>query len=165
PIASLPVVNVSLNIDHGGLEIGNSVPMSFASMLKDKTVRKTVKLAELTNDETVQGATVVILLVAVEEVWKWALIEVSAENALMDSIVVAIPLQNGSGHTLEAIDLDYEWQPPHCDTRKNFDHNDTQCPKKAKVTTQNQKLDNGFMEVTRKNGKGKHTSNLGMLMV
>ncbi|GJU09556.1 zinc finger protein 511 [Tanacetum coccineum] len=189
--------------------------MSFASMLKDKTVRKTVKLAELTNDETVQGATVVILLVAVEEVMlqnsffffqfaskeayseiglslittklgkpimldgytsnmcinSWscnsyvrALIEVSAKNALMDSIVVAIPLQNGSGHTLEAIDLDYEWQPPHCDTRKKFDHNDTQCPKKAKVTTQNQKLDNGFMEVTRKNGKGKHTSNLGMLM-
>nr|GEV71556.1 zinc finger, CCHC-type [Tanacetum cinerariifolium] len=30
---------------------------------------------------------------------------------------------------------------------------------RAKVTTQNQKMDDGFMEVTKKNRKGKHTSN------
>nr|GEY85887.1 hypothetical protein [Tanacetum cinerariifolium] len=215
PFLSSPDVNVSLNSDHAGSEIGNSIPKSFESMLKDKTVRKMVKLAKLTNDEVVQGVAVEIPLVAVKEGEKddittvliWvkfnnvpivayleikvsltttkldkpimldrymstmcitslgrnfyarALIEVSAENALMDSIIVVIPLQNGSGHMLEAIDIKYEWKPPRYDTCKNFDHNDTQCPKKAKVTTHNQKLDDGFMEVTRKNEKGKHTSN------
>nr|GEV11935.1 zinc finger, CCHC-type [Tanacetum cinerariifolium] len=165
--ASFACYSMSLNSDHGGSEIGNSVPVSFALMLKDKTVRKMVKLAELTNNETVQGVTVVIPLVAVEELHNvpivasseiglslittklgkpimldgytsnmcinsWgrnsyarAVIEVLAENALMDSIVVSIPLQNGSGHTLKAIDLEYEWQPSCCDTRKIFDHNDT----------------------------------------
>ncbi|GJZ97731.1 hypothetical protein Tco_0670184 [Tanacetum coccineum] len=54
PITSSHVVNVSLNSDHGGLEIGNSIPISFALMLKDKTVRKTIKLVELTNNEVVQ---------------------------------------------------------------------------------------------------------------
>ncbi|GJY19827.1 zinc knuckle CX2CX4HX4C containing protein [Tanacetum coccineum] len=85
-----------------------------------------------------------------------ALIEVSSETALMDSLVVTIPFQDGSGHTMETIDIDYEWQPPRCDTCKIFDHNDDQCPKKLKVAVTNQ--DDGFVEVTHKHGKGKQNS-------
>ncbi|GJW11946.1 hypothetical protein Tco_1577773 [Tanacetum coccineum] len=44
-----------------------------------------------------------------------ALIEVSAAKALMDSLVMAIPLPNGKGHTLETIDIEYEWKPPRCE--------------------------------------------------
>ncbi|GJY75667.1 putative reverse transcriptase domain, reverse transcriptase zinc-binding domain protein [Tanacetum coccineum] len=42
------------------------------------------------------------------------LIEVSAENELMESLVIAIPLSNGKGHTLATIKVEYEWQPPRC---------------------------------------------------
>ncbi|GJS05022.1 hypothetical protein Tco_0321530 [Tanacetum coccineum] len=83
------------------------------------------------------------------------LIEVSARTALMNSIVVAIPIQNDPGHTLETIDIEYEWQPPRCDMCKIFDHNDSQCPKNVKAATQSQHLDDGFIEVKRKNGKEK----------
>nr|GEX53408.1 zinc knuckle CX2CX4HX4C [Tanacetum cinerariifolium] len=66
--------------------------------------------------------------------WRFlALIEVSLETALMDSLIVAIPFQNRSGHTLEMIDTEYELKPPYCDTCKIFNHNDYQCPKKVKV--------------------------------
>ncbi|GKF12609.1 zinc knuckle CX2CX4HX4C containing protein, partial [Tanacetum coccineum] len=67
-----------------------------------------------------------------------ALIEVSSETALMDSLVVDIPFQDGSGHTMKTIDIDYEWQPSRCDSCKIFDHNDDQCPKKVKVAVPNQ---------------------------
>ncbi|GJR34544.1 retrovirus-related pol polyprotein from transposon TNT 1-94 [Tanacetum coccineum] len=40
-----------------------------------------------------------------------ALIEVSAAKALLDSLVVAIPLPNGKGNTLETINIEYEWKP------------------------------------------------------
>ncbi|GJY71047.1 uncharacterized protein Tco_0474750 [Tanacetum coccineum] len=84
-----------------------------------------------------------------------ALIEVSAKTTLLDSIVVAIPLPNGMGHSMETIDIEYEWQPPRCETCKIFDHNDNQCPKKVVVTNSEEKLDDGFVEVKRKGGKGK----------
>ncbi|GJT86760.1 zinc knuckle CX2CX4HX4C containing protein, partial [Tanacetum coccineum] len=41
-----------------------------------------------------------------------ALIEVSVANALLDSIVVPNPLPNCKGHTLETIEIEYEWKPP-----------------------------------------------------
>ncbi|GJS83751.1 hypothetical protein Tco_0750292 [Tanacetum coccineum] len=62
-----------------------------------------------------------------------ALIEVSLENILVDSLVVAIPFQNESGHTMETIDIEYEWQPPRLS-------------------------DDGFVKVTRKHGNGKQTA-------
>ncbi|GJY14583.1 hypothetical protein Tco_0385005 [Tanacetum coccineum] len=95
-----------------------------------------------------------------------ALIEVSAKSALTDSMVVAIPFKNGSGHSMETINNEYEWQPPRCDTCKIFEHNDNQCPKKEQVANQNKELnqnknlDDGFVEVTRRNGKGKLANNL-----
>ncbi|GJT54739.1 hypothetical protein Tco_0989793 [Tanacetum coccineum] len=49
-----------------------------------------------------------------------ALIEISAERELMESIVIAIPLGKGKGHTLATIDIDYEWKPPLCSTLQDF---------------------------------------------
>nr|GEZ03614.1 hypothetical protein [Tanacetum cinerariifolium] len=42
--------------------------------------------------------------------------QVPSENALMDSLVVAIPFQNTPGHTLEMIDIEYEWKLSRFDT-------------------------------------------------
>ncbi|GJS15446.1 hypothetical protein Tco_0409918, partial [Tanacetum coccineum] len=54
----------------------------------------------------------------------------------------------------ESIDIEYEWQPPRCDTCKIFDHIDDQCPKRVKVAAPTQESDDGFVEVTRKHMKG-----------
>ncbi|GJU63566.1 zinc knuckle CX2CX4HX4C containing protein [Tanacetum coccineum] len=85
-----------------------------------------------------------------------ALIEVSTAKELMESIVMAIPIDDGARHTLETIEVEYEWQPPRCATCKIFEHNDDKCPKKPKEVHINQQRDDGFKEVTRKKGKGKH---------
>ncbi|GJS21137.1 hypothetical protein Tco_0449769 [Tanacetum coccineum] len=155
---------------------GSTKPISFASILKETITKKMVNLVALTNDEIVQGAHVAIPLVSVEEVsshfantlygyfigkrlafpivenyvrnaWAKALIEVSSETALMDSLVVDIPFQDRSGHNMKTIDIDYEWQPPRYDSCKIFDHNDDQCPKKIKVVVPNHVSDDGFVEV------------------
>ncbi|GJR85026.1 hypothetical protein Tco_0209037 [Tanacetum coccineum] len=60
-----------------------------------------------------------------------ALIEVSAAKALMDSLVVAIPLPNEKGHTLETINIEYEWKPPHCENCNVFYHSGLHCPKRV----------------------------------
>ncbi|GKE09794.1 hypothetical protein Tco_1413345, partial [Tanacetum coccineum] len=52
------------------------------------------------------------------------------------------------GHTMETIDIAYEWQPPRCDTCKIFDHKDEQCPKKVKVAAPTKVSDDGFVKVT-----------------
>ncbi|GJV66366.1 zinc knuckle CX2CX4HX4C containing protein [Tanacetum coccineum] len=65
-----------------------------------------------------------------------AFIEVSVAQAFLNSLVVAIPLPNGKGHTLETIEIEYEWQPPHCKTCKIFDHTDMHCPKRDKTSTE-----------------------------
>ncbi|GKD04989.1 hypothetical protein Tco_1179963, partial [Tanacetum coccineum] len=49
------------------------------------------------------------------------LIEVSSKKAIVDSLVVAIPFQNRSEHSMETIDIEYEWQPSRCETCKIFD--------------------------------------------
>ncbi|GKC12677.1 hypothetical protein Tco_1009459 [Tanacetum coccineum] len=204
-------------------------PVSFASIFKDNTPKKTVKLSELSNEESVEGADVAIPLAAVDEVsnrfvntlygyfigkrvafliaenyvkntwakyglervmlhnvglslitnklgrpimldaytstmclkswgrntYAWALIEVSSKKTLVDSLVVAIPFQDGSGHSMETVDIEYEWQPPRCDTCKIFNPVDDQCPKKVKVAAPTQVSDDGSVEVTRKHEKGK----------
>ncbi|GKE53220.1 zinc knuckle CX2CX4HX4C containing protein, partial [Tanacetum coccineum] len=75
----------------------------------------------------------------------------------MDSLIVAIAFQNGSGHSLETIDIEYEWKPPRCETCKIFDHTDEHCPKKPKTTTPTPVTDDGFLEAYKK-GKGHHAS-------
>lgn len=85
-----------------------------------------------------------------------ALIEVSSINKLMDHVVVAIPFPNGLGHSLERIEIEYEWQPPRCDVCKNFDHDDAACPKKVKQSNVKSTVDDdGFVEATKRKGKGK----------
>lgn len=86
-----------------------------------------------------------------------ALVEVSSKEALLDSLVVAIPYPNGSGHSLEKIDIEYEWKPPRCETCKVFDHNDDGCTKRVKPVMENKSLvdEEGFVEAYKKKGKGK----------
>ncbi|GJW77357.1 hypothetical protein Tco_0139039 [Tanacetum coccineum] len=80
-----------------------------------------------------------------------ALIEVSSKKAIVDLLVVAIPFQNGSGHSMDAFDIKYEWQSPRCETCKIFDHKDEQCPKHAKDV-------NPTQATTQPNNKGKDVS-------
>ncbi|GJS84289.1 hypothetical protein Tco_0750830 [Tanacetum coccineum] len=40
-----------------------------------------------------------------------ALVEVSALTPLLDSVVVAVPFLDGSGHSFETVEVEYEWQP------------------------------------------------------
>ncbi|GJY63636.1 hypothetical protein Tco_0465096 [Tanacetum coccineum] len=92
-----------------------------------------------------------------------ALIEVLTANALLDSLVVAISLPNGKGHTLETIEIEYEWRPPRCDNCKIFDHTDTRCPKRVDVIkpvgsnkpSTSGDNEEGFVEVKTRKKKGK----------
>ncbi|PWA54532.1 zinc knuckle CX2CX4HX4C [Artemisia annua] len=86
-----------------------------------------------------------------------ALVEVSSKEALLDSLVVAIPYPIGSGHSLEKIDIEYEWKPPRCETCKVFYHNDDGCPKRVKPVVKDKLLvdEEGFVEAYKKKGKGK----------
>ncbi|GKA21745.1 RNA-directed DNA polymerase, eukaryota, reverse transcriptase zinc-binding domain protein [Tanacetum coccineum] len=59
-----------------------------------------------------------------------ALIEINSEQVLKDDLVVAIPLLNILGYTKETVSIEYEWQPPRCESCKIFGHSDDQCPKK-----------------------------------
>ncbi|GJX48126.1 zinc knuckle CX2CX4HX4C containing protein [Tanacetum coccineum] len=78
-----------------------------------------------------------------------AFIEVDAEKALADSIVVAVPIKGEKGHSLETISIEYEWKPPRCSKCKIFDHLDVDCPRKPKaISVQNQ--EEGFVQVKRK---------------
>nr|GEX21921.1 RNA-directed DNA polymerase, eukaryota, reverse transcriptase zinc-binding domain protein [Tanacetum cinerariifolium] len=95
--------------------IGHSKPLSFASMVKEKT-RKTVKLTELTNEETIQGAHVAIPLAAVDE----------AEKDEITMVPIWVKL-----------------------------HNVPIVANQSKELNENRNLDDGFVEVTRRNRKGK----------
>ncbi|GJW65485.1 reverse transcriptase domain-containing protein [Tanacetum coccineum] len=78
------------------------------------------------------------------------LIKVSAKNALLDSLIVAIPFPNGMGHTIENIDVEYEWQPPQCGSCKIFDHNHECCPKAVRAPESTKAYDDG---PTNENGE------------
>ncbi|GKB35510.1 hypothetical protein Tco_0880452 [Tanacetum coccineum] len=80
-------------------------------------------------------------------------------TTLKESIVVAIPFPNETGHSMETVEVEYEWDPPWCDTCKIFDHKDVDCPKREKVVVAPLKEDDGFTKVTRKQGKGKNDGN------
>ncbi|GJZ48274.1 zinc knuckle CX2CX4HX4C containing protein [Tanacetum coccineum] len=61
-----------------------------------------------------------------------ALIEVLAEKDLLDSLLIAIPVDKDKGHTLATIDIEYEWNPPRCSTCMIFYHHTDKCPKLLK---------------------------------
>ncbi|GJY49804.1 hypothetical protein Tco_0439760 [Tanacetum coccineum] len=72
-----------------------------------------------------------------------ALVKFSLECALMDSIVVVVSLPNGAGHTLDTLDVQYEWRPPRCMTCKIFDHETDVCPSRGKKVASILTLGNG----------------------
>lgn len=84
-----------------------------------------------------------------------AFVEVSSKEALLNSLVVAIPYPNGSGHSLEKIDIEYEWKPPRCETCKVFYHNDDGCSKRVKQVVKDKALvdEEGFIEAYKKKVK------------
>ncbi|GJX28851.1 hypothetical protein Tco_0236930 [Tanacetum coccineum] len=134
---------------------------SFANVVQHKVVKKVVQVKELRNSET-EGMESVMehgpwLLRRMPLISTYAriLIEVLAENELMDSLVIAIPLSNGKGHTLATIKVEYEWQPPRCAQCLIFDHVNDQCPKNPKVKVVAKENDDGFTEVKRKKNKVK----------
>ncbi|GKF19014.1 hypothetical protein Tco_0067652, partial [Tanacetum coccineum] len=80
-----------------------------------------------------------------------ALIEISSEYDFMESIVIAILLSDGKGHTLATVEIEYEWKPPRCSLCSTFVHNDDVCPKCPKETTVKVIVENdGFINVKRK---------------
>ncbi|GKA34852.1 zinc knuckle CX2CX4HX4C containing protein [Tanacetum coccineum] len=86
-----------------------------------------------------------------------ALVEVSALNPLMESVVVAVPFLDGTGYSFETVEVEYEWQPPRCDTCKVFDHVDSKCPKIVKVVDVQKAVDDdGFTKVSNRNEKGRN---------
>ncbi|GJU09730.1 reverse transcriptase domain-containing protein [Tanacetum coccineum] len=99
-----------------------------------------------------------------------ALIEMSSDQAFVKSLVVGIPLEDGSGHSMETIDVEYEWRPPHCGDCRTFGHNFNMCPKRVIEATVNStkstpksvsksanQVDNdGFVEVNNRKNKGKN---------
>ncbi|GJR33138.1 zinc knuckle CX2CX4HX4C containing protein [Tanacetum coccineum] len=56
------------------------------------------------------------------------LIELSAHRAIMDFVIVAVPFPNGNGHSLENLDVEYEWRPLRCSLCNVFGHDDAVCP-------------------------------------
>nr|GEY66448.1 hypothetical protein [Tanacetum cinerariifolium] len=114
---------------------------SFANIVQSKSNKRVVKISELRNTEKVDGAAVAIHIEAFEEtqntnlkkedikhapIWVKlhhvpivaysevrAMIEV-AEEELKESIMIAILMGNGQGHSLASVDIKYEWTPPMC---------------------------------------------------
>ncbi|GJV99692.1 zinc knuckle CX2CX4HX4C containing protein [Tanacetum coccineum] len=81
------------------------------------------------------------------------LVEVSLTCKFVESLVVAIPFTDGSGHSLESLEVEFEWKSPWCETCKIFDHWDAQCPKR--VVAPSQSLGDGLGHANYKKGKGK----------
>ncbi|GKD31623.1 zinc knuckle CX2CX4HX4C containing protein [Tanacetum coccineum] len=82
------------------------------------------------------------------------LIELSADKAIMDSITVVIPFPNGTGHSLENLDVAYEWRPLRCSNCKIFNHDDDCCPSRdTKVAPSSTLGNSGVPNVGSKGGK------------
>ncbi|GJX12117.1 hypothetical protein Tco_0201976 [Tanacetum coccineum] len=77
---------------------------------------------------------------------------------------MAIPNEDGTGHTKECIKLEYEWKPPLCLDCHVFGHTPKQCPKrvlqKPKVSMEAKEAgDDGFTTVSNRRRKSKQNSN------
>ncbi|GJR82990.1 zinc knuckle CX2CX4HX4C containing protein [Tanacetum coccineum] len=95
-----------------------------------------------------------------------ALVEVSADKPLVDSVDIDIPREDGNGYTAANIRIEFEWQPPRCVTCKIFDHLDSVCPIKRVAGPSKQsdmqadvKKDKQLVQATGKKGKGKQVGN------
>ncbi|GJS65581.1 putative reverse transcriptase domain-containing protein [Tanacetum coccineum] len=96
-----------------------------------------------------------------------ALIEISADKALKHEVVMVVPIEDGAGHTLERIKLEYEWKPPLCLECHMFGHDSNLCPKKAHEAVKpssnsglETKQQDGFTMVTHKKKKTKNQANV-----
>nr|GEW11613.1 hypothetical protein [Tanacetum cinerariifolium] len=87
------------------------------------------------------------------------LIEVSADNELKKEVIMALPNEDGTGHTKECIRIEYEWKPPSCLDCHVFGHSHEQCPKrvtqapKPKESKEVEDNNDGFTTVRHKKGK------------
>ncbi|GJU95583.1 hypothetical protein Tco_1320339 [Tanacetum coccineum] len=94
-----------------------------------------------------------------------ALVDVSADKPLVDSVDIDIPHEDGKGHTTVNVRIEFEWQPPRCGTCKNFDHLESVCPmirmaglsKKSDMQA-DVKKDKRLVQATGKKDKGKQVS-------
>ncbi|GJS29617.1 hypothetical protein Tco_0490237 [Tanacetum coccineum] len=57
------------------------------------------------------------------------LVEISADNDFVNSLVVDIPVKRKE-HRLVYIDIEFEWRPTRCSLCKNFDHMDVDAIKR-----------------------------------
>ncbi|GJU49445.1 putative reverse transcriptase domain-containing protein [Tanacetum coccineum] len=96
-----------------------------------------------------------------------ALMEISADKALKQEVVMAVPIEDGAGHTLERIKLEYEWKPPLCLECHVFGHDSNSFPKKAHEAVKpssnsglETKQQDGFTTVTHKKKKTKNQANV-----
>ncbi|GJS59201.1 zinc knuckle CX2CX4HX4C containing protein [Tanacetum coccineum] len=94
-----------------------------------------------------------------------ALVEVSADKPLIDSVDIDIPREDGKGHITVTVRIEFEWHPPRCGTCKIFDHLESMCPMKRvadpskKCDMQdNVKRDKRLMHTTYIKGNGKQVS-------
>ncbi|GKG07801.1 hypothetical protein Tco_0330770, partial [Tanacetum coccineum] len=72
----------------------------------------------------------------------------------MDSVTVSIPFPNGTGHSLENLDITYEWRPLRCSNCKIFNHDDDCCPSRDTKAAPSSTLGNGGVHnVGSKGGK------------
>ncbi|GJV01911.1 hypothetical protein Tco_1335480 [Tanacetum coccineum] len=96
-----------------------------------------------------------------------ALIVFLLRNDLKKEVILAVPLEDGKGHTNVTIKVEYEWKPPLCLDCHCFGHDGVNCPKKivakvSKVSEHEQAAkenDDGFVTVTNKKKKGKSIEN------
>ncbi|GJR05392.1 putative reverse transcriptase domain-containing protein [Tanacetum coccineum] len=96
-----------------------------------------------------------------------ALIEISVDKALKQEVVMVVRIEDGAGHTLERIKLEYEWKPPLCLECHVFGHDSNSCPKKAHEAVKpssnsglETKQQDGFTTVTHKKKKTKNQANV-----
>nr|GEW17765.1 hypothetical protein [Tanacetum cinerariifolium] len=80
-----------------------------------------------------------------------ALIEVSTESILKNEVIMAIPDEEGDGHSREVIHVEYEWKLPHCVECKCFGHDFTtpKDPTRASKSTSVEENEDGKGESSK----------------
>ncbi|GJT12642.1 reverse transcriptase domain-containing protein [Tanacetum coccineum] len=83
------------------------------------------------------------------------LIEINADNVLKESLTMGVPLIDGSGFTIETVNIEYEWKPSRCDLCKIFGHVYDHCTNKVSIppivdTPIVEKTNDGFQTVSKR---------------
>ncbi|XP_071699756.1 uncharacterized protein [Rutidosis leptorrhynchoides] len=68
-----------------------------------------------------------------------ALVEISSEKEMQETIRMAIPNINGTSKTVCSLRVEFEWKPPRCSCCVTFGHKDSHCPKSV-ITIDNQQV-------------------------